>query len=45
MNTELVQLHSCLKNNGRVVIKSTIVKGKHGDIVSLTAHDEKCKVA
>lgn len=45
MNTELVQLHACLKNNGTVVIKSTIVEGKHGKIVSLTAHDEMCRQA
>lgn len=43
MNTDLVALHTCIRNRDVVIIKATVVEGKHGPIVTLTAHGPRCK--
>jgi len=43
IGTDLVNLHSCIKNGDTVTIKAVVVEGKHGPIVTLHAHGQRCK--
>ena len=43
MATELVDLHTCIKNRDVVTIVADVVETRHGQSVRIMAHGPKCK--
>ena len=45
MESTLVDVHDCVKYNGKVILKAKVVESHRGNIVHLIAHQAHCKEA